>query len=101
MKRIASILLVIATTGVATSCKKEDPRLANGYFDISAVSPIVVTNYYGSVLSETTLFDGKSMQIGYLVSDYVFIRCKTSSGCMYFVNGTIFTDSRKFTPPNR
>lgn len=98
MKTIKLILAVIAL-GVV-SCKKEDPRLANGYFDIKAESKVEVTNYYSSSTGVTTLVKGERLQIGYLASDYMWVRCKTSN-CVFYVNNSMYTKDTKFTPPTK
>lgn len=95
-------LLTLATVVAlgAVSCKKEDPRLSEGYFEIKTRSTIEVENNYKNGKLEFTLFSGESWKIGYLVSDYMVVRCKTSN-CVYFVNYNRYTSTRTFSPPNK
>lgn len=95
---IKLILATVITLGVV-SCKKEYPRLSEGYFEITSQSTIEVENNYKGGKLEFTLFNGESWKIGYLVSDYMVVKCKTSN-CVYVVNGTLYTSTRTFYPPD-
>ena len=79
MKTIKHLILATVIALGVVSCKKEDPRLSAGYFEITAQSTIEVENNYKSGRLEFTLFSGESWKFGYLVSDYIVVRCKTLS----------------------
>lgn len=95
------LILAVIALGVI-SCKKEtsDPRLSDGYFEVTAQSVIEVVNTYNNASLELTLLSGESWKFGYLVSDYMVVRCKTSN-CVYVVNGTLYTSTRTFYPPTK
>lgn len=80
------------------SCKKEDYRLSEGYFEIRAESPIEVVNHYLNGTGEVILFKGDTHKVGYLVSDYVKVRCLVQP-CLYIVNYKTYTSSSTFYPP--
>lgn len=99
MKTIKLILATVIALGVV-SCKKEDLRLSDGYFEIKPQSTVEVENHYMSATSTFTLTSGEIERIGYKVSDYMWIRCKTSN-CVFYVNNSMYTKDTKFTPPNK
>lgn len=99
MKTIKLILATVIALGVV-SCKKEDPRLSAGYFEITSQSVIEVENNYKNGSGLFTLTSGQKERIGYLVSEYMWVRCKTNN-CVYYVNNSMYTTSKKFTPPTK
>lgn len=99
MKTIFKLTLATVIALGVVSCEKEDPRLSEGYFEITSQSVIEVENNYKGGKLEFTLPSGYTERIGYLVSDYMVVRCKTFN-CMYYVNGTMYASSNRFYPPD-
>lgn len=102
MKTIKHLILATVMALGVVSCKKEtsDPRLSDGYFEIEAQSTIEVENFYMNGSGLFILTSGQNERIGYKVSEYMWVRCKTSN-CVYYVNNTMYNTSNKFTPPTK